>query len=55
MLKWKLAKKEFVVGAMKAWDAKWQPGRHAGAISQRESAARKLRERIKNECQICQP
>jgi RHS repeat-associated protein len=55
LLKWKLAKEEFLIGAMKAWDAQWQPGRHADAISQRERAAEKLRERIRNQCETCHP
>jgi len=35
-LRWLLEREEDVVKAMKAWDAKWSPGRHVAAITQRQ-------------------
>ena len=51
LLKWKLAREEYVVGAMIAWDAKWSPGRHANDINNRRTAIETLKKEIKEKCE----
>ena len=51
LLKWKLAREEYVVGAMIAWDAKWSPGHHANDISARRRSIEKLKQEIKDRCE----
>jgi RHS repeat-associated protein len=52
-LKWLLKREQDVVQGMQAWDAKWQPGRHAKAIQQRLRSIDKLKEMIKEKCGSC--
>ena len=54
LLKWKLAREQFVVGAMLTWDAKWMPGRHANDIAARQRSIEKLKQQIKDQCEECQ-
>jgi hypothetical protein len=53
-LKWLLKREQDVVQGMQAWDAKWLPGRHAQAISQRMRGIDKLKEQIKKKCGNCE-
>jgi hypothetical protein len=50
-LRWRLKRKEELLRARRAWDAKWLPGRHDGMSgeTQSQNAIRKLKERIKQQ------
>ncbi len=52
-LKWLLKREQDVVDAMKLWDEKWNPGRHAVAIQQRSTAISKLKQEIREKCEQC--
>jgi RHS repeat-associated protein len=47
---WLLQREMDVIAAMKAWDAKWMPGRHDVAIAQRTNAVNKLRKQYEEKC-----
>jgi RHS repeat-associated protein len=54
LLRWKLASFEAGVALLIAWDAKWLPGRHAKAISERQRSIEKIKAEIKKDCEGCQ-
>ena len=49
-LRWEIKREEDVVKAMEAWDAKWDPGKHATAIQQRKQGIENRKQQLKNQC-----
>ena len=47
VLAWKLKREQELLAARMAWDANWQPGRHAEAMLQSQNAIRNIKDNMK--------
>ena len=50
-LRWRLKREEDLLRARQAWDAKWLPGRHAGASGeiQSQNAIKRIKDKLKQQ------